>query len=332
MKQYEHSSSFDKLKRTKEAISGNLTSAQYLQTLDFFIWHALTPIATECPSFFLNYLAKVVARQSLKASAKYSSDDRAKLPLQLFNTLTTYDPKKMIASSRKLYFNRGMLLGFITLFHRRLRYYLKLCSGAGMPFSDLERRMRMLDIERTIGMRSGGHLYGALMESAHWDDKAREFKAAIVEKYTRMALNHAKGAYADYNHEVALDDITSVYMVVVNRAIDRCDSRLGVLTVFITNWFKSARSAVHELAKEQRHQSYEALTEELGDAIHEAIGVTMPDLDYELQQEIAYAAKQVDAQGLVRIALGINEFVTRPQQKILEMLAVDLTDYEFTLT
>ena len=324
MKNYEHSQSFDKLKKTKEDINGNLTSAQYLQTLDFFIWSSLIPIATQCPDFFLNYMAKVVARQSLKASAKYSSDDRTKLPIQLFNTLTANTQESMVNSARRLFVNRGLLFGFITLFHRRLRYYSHLCSTVS-EMSDSRRRIQMYEIERSIGLKPGGNLYAALMESEHWDTKAREFKAMIVQKYTRMALNHAKNAYEDYNHEVPLDDITSIYMIVVNRAIDRCDSRLGVLTVFITNWFKSARSTVHMLAKEHRHVSYESLTEELGDAIHDTIGVTLPDLDYELQQHIAYIAHEIDPNGVIRTALGIQQYVPRQQQLILEMLAVDMS-------
>lgn len=324
IKQYEHSQSFDKLKKTKEDINGNLTSAQYLQTLDYFIWNSLIPIATQCPSFFLNYMAKVVARQSLKASAKYSSDDRTKLPLQLFNTLTADNQEAMVNGARKLYVNRGLLFGFITLFHRRLRYYATLCSTVS-GLSDSKRRAQMYEIERSIGLKPDGNLYAAMMDSEHWDTKAREFKAMIVQKYTRMALNHAKSAYEDYNHEVPLDDITSIYMIVVNRAIDRCDSRLGVLTIFITNWFKSARSTVHMLAREHRHVSYESLTEELGDAIHETVGVTLPDLDFELQQHIAYVAFKVDPEGVIRTALGIQQYVPRSQQQILEMLALDLS-------
>lgn len=265
----------------------------------------------------------MIARQSLKASAKYSSDDRTQLPIRLFNTLTCQDPTVMIKNARKLYINRGLLLGFLTLFQRRLIFYSKLCSGTKLPYSDLNRKILILNIERSIGLREGGMLYPALMEVEFWEKKARNFKAAIVQKYTRLALNHAKGAYEDYSHEVELNDIVQIYLIVVNRAIDRCDSRQGVLTIFLTNWFKSARSAVAEMAKEQRHQSYEALTEELGDSIHEAIGVTLPDLEWELQQHIAYVSKNIDKTGLVRIALGINEFITKPQQAILHMMALE---------
>ena len=54
MKNYEHSTSFHILKNIKEELTNNYTSLQYLQTLDFFLWKALEPIAAECPSLFYN--------------------------------------------------------------------------------------------------------------------------------------------------------------------------------------------------------------------------------------------------------------------------------------
>jgi DNA-binding IscR family transcriptional regulator len=64
MKAYEHSASFSKLKTITERISKNLTTLEYLHTLDMFLWHALDPIHAECPGLFQNYVAKVVARLS----------------------------------------------------------------------------------------------------------------------------------------------------------------------------------------------------------------------------------------------------------------------------
>src|ERR1700758_257407 len=93
-KSYTHSKAFETLKATQESITENLTSLQYLQTLDLFLWRALEPIHAECPSLFNNYLAKITAHQSLKASTKFTSDDRTKLPIHLFNALTSPDPKK----------------------------------------------------------------------------------------------------------------------------------------------------------------------------------------------------------------------------------------------
>src|ERR1700686_2345623 len=104
-KDYSHSRVFDVMKNTKEGIRENLTSLQYLQTLDYFLWEALKPIAAECPSFFYNYLVKVVARQSLKPSAKLTSGERNKMAVHLFNTLTSASPSKSFDQAKLLYIN-----------------------------------------------------------------------------------------------------------------------------------------------------------------------------------------------------------------------------------
>jgi hypothetical protein len=318
---YQHSKSFEQLKGINESITGNLTSLQYLQTLDMFLWRALEPIHSECPSLFNNYLAKVVAHQSLRASTKFSSDDRTKLPILLFNLLSEPDPKKAHEHAKSMHINRGILFGFISMFLNKLKYYETLNS----PFVELDgvfRKSEMYRIEQEMGLRTGGSLYAAMQQVRYWDEKARDFKGKIIQKYTRMALLNAKAAYADYNHYVKLDDVVQVYLMIVSKAIDRCDARQGVLTTFIQSWFKSAKSEVANMAKGQLDQSYEALSEEHGDAVSDIIGFSLPDTTSELEQHISYVAKQMDRQGYIRAALHIPEFMTLDQKAILERHAV----------
>ncbi len=322
MQAYEHSRVFDSMKTTREKIATNYTSLQYLQTLDYFLWEALSGIAFECPSLFCNYLAKVVARQSLKPSAKLTSDDRQKLPVHLFNMLNQVEPTKMFAQARLLYVNRGILFGLISLFLNKMKPYIDL-HQANHDFNQVERNAITHRLEQQIGLRQGGDLYAALMNTRYWDTKARWWKGLIVEKYTRMAIGQAQHTYKEYNHYVKLDDVVQVYLVVVSRAIDRCDARQGVLTTFIQNWFKSARGEVARMAETQQDSSYESLTEDYGDAIHEIIGVTMPDLTDELRTHVAYVSTQADPKGLVRTCLGIPQFVTRAQRALLEEFACE---------
>jgi hypothetical protein len=323
-KSYQHSRVFESMKNTKEAIQDNLTSLQYLQTLDFFLWESLKPIAAECPSFFYNYLVKVVARQSLKASVKLTSSDRQKLPIVLFNTLCNPIPSKAFEQSRQLYLNRGVLFGFTSLFLRKLKFYMELHQSVH-EFESVSRNTLIYRIEQQMGLRNKGNLYPALLQVMHWDTKARWWKEMIIEKYTRMAVLQAQNTYKDFNHFVPLDDVVQVYMVVVSRAIDRCDARQGVLTTFIQNWFKSARGEIGHMAESQQDISYESLTEDHGDAIHDIIGVTLPDLTEELRTHIAYIASTIDRIGLVRTALGIPQFVTRAQRSILEEFVLEET-------
>lgn len=321
---YQHSKSFEQLKSINESITGNLTTLQYLHTLDMFLWRALEPIHTECPSLFNNYMVKIVAQQSLNASTKFSSEEdrHARLPILLFNLLSETDSKKAHEHAKALHINRGILFGFISIFLNRLSYYEKLHSPF-VKLDDVYRKSEMLRVEQEMGVRPGGSLYAAMQQVRYWDERARDFKGKIVQKYTRMAIMNAKLTYADYNHYVSLDDVVQIYLLVVSRAIDRCDARQGVLTTFIQNWFKSARSEVREMAKGQSDQSYEELAEIHGDAVSDIIGFSMPDTSSELEQHIAYIAKKMDKQGYLRASLHIPEFVTSAQAKVLESLALD---------
>jgi hypothetical protein len=138
-----------------------------------------------------------------------------------------------------------------------------------------------------------------------------------MEKYHRLALNNAQLTYKDYNHYVPLDDVVQIYLMVLNRSIDRCDPRLGVLTTFITNWFKSARSEVDSLARGQGDQSFESLSEDYGDAASDIFGYTEFDTGQETIEHISYLAKKIDKHGYVRATLGIPEFLTMKQREKL---------------
>lgn len=324
MKSYAHSKAFESLKGIKEEITGNFTSPQYLNALDLFLWNALEPIHAECPSFFNNYITKVVARQTLKASTKFTSltqEDRAKLPVLLFNALTQPDARKAHEHVRSMLINRGLLFGFIVLFLAKLRRYETLQS-AFYPMDPIARRSEIYYIERSIGLRPNGSLFGCIQQVRHFYQKAAKFKEMIMEKYTRMTLMQAKRTYEDFNHYVPLDDVVQIHLLTTSKAIDRCDSRQGVLTTFIQNWFKSSRSEVSDLAKSQTDQSIESLNDDHGDASAAVLGFTMPDTSAELEQHLSYVAKTVDPQGYLRSILGIQEHLTRDQIETLVMFSV----------
>lgn len=314
MATYTHSKSFDILKTTKEKITTNYTSLQYLQTLNHFLWKALTPIAQQCPNLFKGYLCKIVARQTLKSSAKFTSNDRHMLPAQLFNTLSASDDK-FVEHAMNLNINRGLLFGFISFFLNKLNIYKALHQKAKVS---VVTRSLCWQVETQLGANHDGDLYVAIMEVEYWAAKARKWKDQIVEKYTRMALLQAQSTYKDYNHTVELDDVVQVYLLVVSKSIDRCDARHGVITTFMQSWFKSAKSEVARLAEGSNDSSYEGLQEEHGDAIHDILGTTDPDNSAELWQHIAYIARRCDPEGLVRTHMHIPQYVTLKQRRLLE--------------
>lgn len=319
--EYTHSKAFDTLKNTKEAIKGNYTSLQYLQTLDYFIWESLRPIAAECPSLFYNYFAKVVVRQVLKPSSKFSSNDRTKLPIQLFNSLVEQDQAKAFTQIKEMHINRGLLFGFVSFFLNTLKKYAEL--QANTKITAVVRRTLVQMVETQIGLRPNGLLYPAMQQVEYWDSKARTWRSQIVEKYTRMAILQAQRTYKDFNHSVRLDDVVQIYLMTVSKAIDRCDSRQGVLTTFIQNWFKSARGEVATMAEGQQDSSIEALVEEYGDTVSDFLGSTLPNLDRELYEHVAYVSYTVDCVGLVRTSLGIPQYISRADRQLLELLTLE---------
>jgi hypothetical protein len=84
------------------------------------------------------------------------------------------------------------------------------------------------------------------------------------------------------------------------------------------SWFKSAKSEVAKLAEGSNDSSYESLVEDHGDAIHDLLGVVMPDQSTEMWQHVAYVARQVDPEGFVRTSMGIPQYVSLQHRKLLQ--------------
>lgn len=304
---YRHSNAFHELKHTKESIAGNLTSAQYLQTLDYLLWRALGPIIRECPTFFNNYITKIIAYQALKPNVKYSSDGKDVLPTMFLKFLMSQKEE----DAKAMYLNRGVYFGLLSEFEKATHLIMHTSKGScqAMPFETA----RIKTIQE-MGFKQQETAYTTILEVKHWYTLAVEFKHQIVQKYTRTTINQARGTYVDFNYRVQLDDVVQTYMIVLNKAIDRCDSRLGVLTTYVNTWLKSARSLV-KIESKNRAQSLDALLEE--NPSLEILGSEDFEDNYEAIQHIAYTASQVDVVGAVRTALGIPQYVSLKHIKLL---------------
>ncbi len=321
MATYTHDLTFASLKNIKERIKTNYTTSQYLKTLDHFIWLALGPIIKVCPKLFLNYVSKVVAQQFVRP-IKMTSDDKQALPVAFINTLLAHDK---VEAAKNLHLNRGILFAFLNVFVNITAEYKRQCE---MPPShdplEMSRRLSFsMATEAQLEVVKGGNLYGAILEVRHWLNEAASFKGAIVEKYTRHALGVAQKTYVSANYQRPLGDIIMVCMLTLSKAIDRCDSRHGVLSTFITNWLRGARSKVlEEVFAEQAETSYDQQIDELGDAAFLEHS-TAANGDLEAMQALAHVAKKIDPRGCVRASLGIAEFVTNDQRRLLELLRAE---------
>lgn len=318
MATYSHDLTFAALKNTREKITANYTSAQYLKTLDHFLWLALGPVINTCPYLFLNYVAKVVAQQATRP-IKMTSDDKHALPVAFMNLLLTRD---RVAAAKELHLNRGILFAFLNVFVNLTDEYRRLHESppSGDPLEISNRLLRLREIEASLDTKKGGNLYGATLEAKHWLNEASSFKNAIVEKYIRLAMKGAQKTYVTAHHKRKLGEIVNVFMITLYKAIDRCDSRHGVLTTFITNWLRGARSKVlDEVFSESAETSYDQQVEDHGEEAF-AQHSTQANRDMEAMQALSAIAKKIDPRGCVRASLGIAEHVSYRHIRLLEIL------------
>ena len=300
---YEHSEIFSRLKATKEEAS-NLTTYQWLATLDFFLESSIDPIITAMPVLADNYFSVVVAHQFMRPSVKYSRNEKSVLPAMLFNSLTTRHSVKR-GHQRSMLLNRGVLSLLPGLFLHTVNRFMELHN----PQLRIANRTEELAAwSRETDTR---FLYQSAQQCRFWDTRAREFKALLLQKYTRMALNNARHAYMAVNHRVPLDDIVQTYLLYTNKAIDRCDSRRGVLTTFIQTWLYSAKTEIIRTSQADNSVEHVEI---------ESLGDTSTSAEDGADTHLCSLAKQADPEGILRFKLRIPEYYTPTQLRYLRSL------------
>lgn len=309
-RRYKHSEVFAEVKAIEEDIKINLTSLQYLQILDYYLWNSLRFVINISPTFFTCYLSKVIAYQQVHSMSKLSSESRETITNNFYNYVTTGDVEWI----KKLYLNRGLYFGIISYWLSKSNEYFQLRS----PFNTREDAPeRMHAIINELSITDNNLYYANYKQAQYWFDKAQDFKSKIMQKYVRMTILQAQKAYVEYNHEIDLDDVTQIYLQIMSKAIDRCDSRFGVLTTFIQSWLKSAKAIVQRMAQtKQCSTSYEGLIEEYGDSAD--VGVTLFDNSFDALQELSYVAQKIDTTGCLRIKYKIPQFISVQNRRLLE--------------
>lgn len=314
---YQHSEGFARLKRIKETIPDNLTSVEYLTTLDSLLECALAPLIINT-RFLDTFLLKILAWQSGNPKRKTTSIARADLPSYITLFLITSDSEEKLSIVRKIGFNRGILFELIRRWYEIMAEYEAISSDLSLNRIEiLTKRSKLLE---KANVNEDGYAYGAYQQSKYWYDKAREFKAAILEKYTRLCLNTAQTDYVKLGCQVDLNDIIQIYLLTADKAIDKCDATKGVLTTHIQNWLKSAKNIVVEkyIMPEAGKQSSDTdeditLDEIVNNRTNNYDNVSPIEDEIEKTARITRVqqlAKFFDPSGYARLVLGIKEHVT----------------------
>lgn len=303
---YVHSETFEHLKFTKESISNNLTSSQYLIPLDYILNRALQPVVEQMPTLLLNFLGKVLAHQALRPNIKFNFDKG-----YLIDSYPSLVEELTLEKLDKVRLNRGIKF---TLLAEILRYQqmFRQSANSSLYFSKREAIAKSLGVKPSM-------LYVTLLEVEYWYKKAVAYKGMIAEKFTRMTLNQAQKAYVDFNHAEPLDDITQVFMYYLNKAIDRCDSKLGVLTTYISSWLTAARHDVRRQIEAKQETSLDSMLEDAPNLEH--LGSVPFDDTYSSVITIAKLAAQIDVEGAVRTSLGIPQYLNLEDRRLLERYA-----------
>ena len=155
-------------------------------------------------------------------------------------------------------------------------------------------------------------LLATFLESLFWLDKALSFKQLILEKYVRLCLTTAQRDYVNFfNHEIDLDDIVQVYLVVASRAIDKADSRQGALTSHVQSYFKTGRvrarqQNLQKLARKSIETiNWEAQVNDDWSASTSQQERTIEEKEHQIL--VRQLAKIADPTGAARAYLGIEE-------------------------
>jgi hypothetical protein len=293
MYNYRHSDTFAKLKAIKEDIPINLTSLQYLQMLDYFLWKAVTLVYESSPKYFTQCLAKIVAYQQSHTMTKLSTYNRGNLSCAFFNFAVSKD----LTFIQKAGLNRDLYIGILSFWTRHSKRYFDSVS----IFSNESPYQVPFEVTKNH--------YSYYREITYWLDRALDFKAKIIQKYTRMTLLQAQKVYKEFQFKMELDDISQIYLQTMSKAIDRCDSRLGVLTTFIQAWLKSAYAIVYKtVTSDNVTYSIDAMEEECGDTLE--IGVSVLYDSFVHMDEVSAILAKLDTTGVFRIKYEIPQYLS----------------------
>jgi hypothetical protein len=319
---YRHSVAFAKLKRIQETIPNNLTSVEYLKTLDFLLENALLPILVST-RFVDSFLSKILAWQSKNPKRKTTAEGKKSLPSYVVLYLISSSPEQKHRIYNKIGFDRGITMEIIRRWLELMGQYEAIINQPELSLEDMRRARRILT---KLGANEEEYPYGAYLQVRFWFDKASYFKSLILEKYTRLCLNTAQQDYVKFHHKIELEDIMQVYLMTASKAIDRCNADKGVLTSYIQNWLMSARNVVvknylGESEKTVLANTYEQVDKFIQDRVEP---VSLEETAEEKEDRVGVVdrvrmiAKFFDPTGYARLLMGVGEYITPRMERELK--------------
>lgn len=307
---YETSSLFNNLKNHKDSIEGNLTSSQYLETLDSYINKAFQAMLRHTRHVEI-CIAGLIGWQEHNYRRRVSLLTKKEFTSRAITWLIqTPEYKEREIANLKL--DRGVAILVCNGFIDQCRPYTEI--GRKSILSDKNDLRIVYDTETRL-LKKGGNLSHAVATATHQSDLAMKYRGDVLTKYFRLAIMAAQRDYVNFfNCRINLDDMIADYLLAAERAIDKCDYERGALTSHIQNWFYTARThcqKTYDSGKEDSLPDDVEIPETDRPSTEENL------IARESEATIRFLAKIADPTGVGRKILGIEEYLTVSERRLL---------------
>lgn len=311
---YEHSYLFQNLKQVKESISDNYSSSQYIDVLDTLLFKALKPIILNT-DYIDKFLVELTHLSILNHRRKISNLSRESFVTHTFMYLVS-DKKDKYKIIKKMKLERTFISFVVNSFLSELKDYYDTSVKAANNAPN--QKVRKTLMEKNVLVSEDCSLWSVITEVTLYLNESKNFKKQIVEKYVRHILLAAQNHYKVNNSKMELDEIIQTMFVYASHAIDKYDQSKGTLTSYISTWLQHARnqSGVNELetsfllphAKRNEIKNSSVSLESIENLELE----TREDENNDIEK-VRQLAKLADPLGFARIAMDIQEYLTKDE-------------------
>lgn len=337
---YRSSHIFDLFKMQKDQIDGNLTTSQYMNTLDSLLYGTIK-ILLDNTNYFEQVIGGLVAWSDKFFRRRIGADTRdIYIPL-LVKFMVSPNPEAKLAVLRLIKVDRGILIAACSSFLEKTKRYREICNSDAAP--DIHEVAYMRQIELSVHSTQQT-LPRVIEDCAYMLERTMTYRGAILSKYYRLAILAAKRDYEQFFAcRISLDDMCPDYVSITGRAIDRCDYERGPLTSHVQNWFMTARTVVQRKydygQQELNHDFDQDSSNSRGNNSTAASAATAAAIAAQSDQLtvdpfsteadttytntlVRFLARLADPKGALRKTLGIDEYLMPNEIDLLKRTAL----------
>lgn len=225
----------DEILRRPQRIDDNLSSRQQFLVLDSMLLRALEPLAATTPTY-LESVAEIMA-SAVFARRKLDADARSACFAAFFAT----DRVSAVEAIVEANVDRGYALSYLSkVLDIGTRFETAHVEVARHRNGRVEAKY-MSDLSQcSASLGNDPLIVPALRTARYWYDATIDFRDQIVEKYYRLTVQNAYRAARKQPASIEARDVFSAGIVSACRAIERFDSRSGVLTTYLARWLRGS--------------------------------------------------------------------------------------------